>query len=108
MIDRRTMQRFEIKLPAKITWNEHNDIEKHTELMTSNICAGGAYFPTRRPLDVATHVGLDVQLPFAVDNNGHRQTVKLKGAVIYTNEEGMGIVFDNGYQFWPETNGQPE
>ena len=72
--------------------------------MTSNICAGGAYFPTSSPLDVATHVSLDVQLPFDVDNQGCRKTVKINGAVIYNNKQGMGIAFDNGYQFWPEAD----
>lgn len=104
MIDRRTMQRFEIELPAIITWSENNAKDNHFELTTSNICAGGAYFSTRRPLNVATQVTLEVQLPFDVDNQGRRKTVKINGAVIYNNKQGMGIAFDNGYQFWPEAD----
>ena len=108
MIDRRTMQRFEIELPARITWCENNSKEKHFELTTSNICAGGAYFPTKRPLEVTTHVSLEVKLPFDVDNKGRRKTVKLNGAVIYNNNPGMGIAFDNGYQFWPQADKQTQ
>lgn len=99
MLERRTMQRFEIELSTVITLIENNSKEKHTELKTSNICAGGANFPTRRPLVVATQVALDIRLPFDVENKGHRQTVKLNGTVIYTNEHGMGIEFDKSYQF---------
>jgi hypothetical protein len=100
------MQRFEIDLPTIISWRDNNIKENHTTLTTSNICSGGAYFSTRRPLDVSTQVALYIQLPFDADNNGHRPKVKMSGIVIYTNEQGMGIKFDNSYQFWPDSGRQ--
>jgi hypothetical protein len=98
------MQRFDIKLPATITWSDNKAKNNKIELSTSNICAGGAYFPTHRPLDVATPVTLDVILPFETDHNGNRRSVNINGSVVYTSCQGMAIAFDGNYRILNESS----
>ena len=62
--DRRKMERFDLELPAKFTWTGNDKNHKSIELMTSNICAGGAFLITDRPLPKGTDVKMDLILPF--------------------------------------------
>jgi hypothetical protein len=61
--DRRKMERFDLKLPTWLTWTGMNKEYQSIELLTSNICAGGAYFKTEKPLSVETDVKLDIIFP---------------------------------------------
>ena len=48
--DRRKMERFDLKLPTKLFWTGKDKEQESIELLTSNVCAGGAYLMTNSPL----------------------------------------------------------
>ena len=102
-IEKRKIERFNLKLPTKLSWAGKDKEHKSIELMTSNICSGGAFFKTNKPLTVGTDAKLAVILPL-----GKFKIVKHKilyidvlGSVIRTDQQGMAIRFDRKYRISP-------
>ena len=98
--DRRKMERFDLKLPTKLSWMGKDKKHKSVELMTSNICAGGAYFITNRALSIGTEVKIDLILEL---NKHHelrdRQSyIDVSGFVTRTDHQGMAICFDKNHK----------
>jgi len=61
--ERRRLERFELQVPAKIEVLSSPDAASLLELLTKDICAGGAYFPTKTALAAGTKVKMDILLP---------------------------------------------
>jgi hypothetical protein len=75
-----------------------------TELLTRDICAGGAYFPTQTAFPEGTKVRLDILLPLrnvSTINDKTRGLIKVNGTVIRSGPAGMAIGFDGGYLITP-------
>ena len=102
--ERRRLERFDLQVPAKIEVLSSAEMVPVTELLTKDICAGGAYFPTKEPLSAGTKVKLDILLPLrsvsAVPDNT-RGLIKVNGTVIRSGPAGMAIGFDGGYLITP-------
>ena len=102
--DRRKMERFDLKLPTKLSWAGKDNRQESVELMTNNICAGGAYLETRRPLPQGTQVKMDLilQLDWLREYGERRQShIEVSGTVIRTDQQGMAICFDRKYRISP-------
>jgi len=101
--DRRKMERFDLELPAKLTWTGKDKDHESTELMTSNICAGGVFFKTNKPLAVGTDVKLAVILLLAKFKNVKDKIsyIDVSGSVTRTDQQGMAICFDKKYEILP-------
>ena len=92
MVERRKLERFDLRLPAKI---ESLDREKEEHnLLTKNISAGGAFLETTNPLSEKSRVGIDFIVPTGV-------LVKVTGVVLRSEPMGIAIRFDNEYQLTP-------
>ncbi len=102
--ERRRLERFDLEVPAKIEVLSSADMTPITELLTRDICAGGAYFPTKALFPTGTKVKLDILLPLrsvsAVGDNT-RGLIKVNGTVIRSGPAGMAIGFDGGYLITP-------
>jgi hypothetical protein len=102
--ERRRLERFDLQVPAKIEVLSSAEMTSINELLTRDICAGGAYFPTKAPLPAGTKVKLDILLPLrsvsAVPDNT-RGLIKVNGTVIRSGPAGMAIGFDGGYLITP-------
>jgi hypothetical protein len=101
--DRRKMDRFDLKLPAKLFWTGKNKEQKSTELITSNVCAGGTYFKTNSPLPKGTQIkmNLALQLDRLHELGSRPSIVDVSGYVIRTDHQGMAICFDKKYRILP-------
>ena len=101
--DRRKIERFSLELPTYLSIVDRNKKTKSLELITSNICSGGAYFKTEKPLSVETDVKLDIILPLGKFNNvkGKISHIEVSGSVIRTDQQGMAICFDKNYKITP-------
>ncbi len=99
------MERFVLKLPARIALTDDLVSQEETEFTTTNICAGGAYLLTDRPLLVGTTIHMVMRLP--LDNifaeQGRQSQIKLKGRVLRNDTKGMAVLFDGRYQISPLT-----
>ncbi|HPG71901.1 MAG TPA: PilZ domain-containing protein [Syntrophales bacterium] len=102
--ERRRLERFELQVPAKIEVLSSPDTASLLELLTKDICAGGAYFPTKTALAAGTKVKLDILLPVrnvSAPGDNTRGLIKVNGTVIRSGPAGMAIGFDTGYLITP-------
>jgi hypothetical protein len=102
-IEKRKMERFSLKLPAKLAWTGKDNKPEHLEQVTSNICAGGAFFETQKPLSVGTDVKINIILPLEKFKNLKlkRSHIRVSGSVIRTDQQGMAVCFDKKFHIVP-------
>ncbi|MDD5724481.1 MAG: PilZ domain-containing protein [Syntrophales bacterium] len=101
---KRKLERFPLKLPARIFVDGEGGEEAACfDATTSDICAGGAFFYTDTPLPVGTEMYVDLVLPLdeLKKIEGRRANIKVRGAVIRTGKRGMAISFDKKYRISP-------
>lgn len=98
--EKRTMERFPLEVPSKITILNDSEEGETFELMTSNVCAGGAFFNTARSLPIGTEVKVDMIPPFdaLIKSEGKKVHIKIFGEVIRNNSTGMAISFEKNYK----------
>lgn len=108
ILEKRSMARFNLKLQSHIFLCKGDQNETRTDLVTSDICAGGAFFPTENPLPIGTRVNIHVVLPLNYLKNGQikhmvakNSLVRVSGAIIRTEKKGMAIRFDEEYEILP-------
>lgn len=78
-IEKRKMERFDLELTAYLSVTDKSEQQKSYKLLTSNICAGGTFFKTNKPLTVGTDVKLDIILPLNKFKNVNRLRAVAKG-----------------------------
>ena len=93
MVERRKLERFDLRLPAKIEGLGRKKGVQHN-LLTNNISAGGAFLETANHLPENSRVSIDFVVPTGV-------LVKVTGAVLRSEPTGIAIRFDNKYQLTP-------
>ena len=102
MKERRRLVRFDLEIPATIELLTPDQEREILNLLTSNMCSGGAYFHTTKPLPEGTQVKIDLVLQ--LDRlkrlkEAYRQAyIKVTGEVLRSESEGMAICFDEDYQ----------
>ena len=101
--DRRKIERFSLELPTYLSIVDRNKKTKSLELITSNLCAGGVFFKTNKPLAVGTDVKLAVILLLAKFKNVKDKIsyIDVSGSVTRTDHQGMAICFDEKYKILP-------
>ena len=105
MREKRRLERFTLEVPAKIEVMDPAKNPGMLDLLTSNICAGGAYFQTTKSLPEGTEVKVDLILPLdklekLKDSQKHAY-IKVAGRVLRTESTGMAVCFDQNYQIRP-------
>jgi hypothetical protein len=102
--NRRELERFTLEVSTKIEVLAKNTEGKVIELPTRNICSGGAYFSTPRPLPEGTEVKLDIILPLEklkALKDCKEAYIKVTGKVLRTDMAGMSVRFNPDYQISP-------
>ena len=106
-MEKRKLERFDLKIPSKIESLSESSKTDVVELLTSNVCSGGAYFKTNQPLAVGTEIKIDLFLPLnkfkQVKSICEKVHINLSGIVLYSDPHGMGVCFDEKYkirQLW--------
>ena len=102
-IEKRKMERFSLELPARFTWTGKDKKHESLEQLTSNICAGGAFFKTQKPLPIGTDVKINIILPLDKFKNAKlkRSYINVSGSVIRIDQQGMAICFDKKFLISP-------
>jgi len=105
MEERRQLERFGLKIPASIVVRGTARKREKLNLLTSNICSGGAFFDTSLALPEGTEVKIDLILPLdrlrtlAVEHP--RARIELTGKVLRSGIAGMAVTFDPEYVIQP-------
>jgi hypothetical protein len=102
-VDHRKTERFRLQVPAKVHKVPPCEGEDCLELTTKDVCSGGAYFQTDKPLPLGTGVKVELILPLAKIKKvkGKRVHVRVSGAVIRISEAGMAVCFEDDYEITP-------
>jgi c-di-GMP-binding flagellar brake protein YcgR len=102
-IQRRKIKRFDLELATYLSVANQGNKQESFEFITSNICAGGAFFKTDKPLTVGTDVKLTINLPLGkFENVKHTISyIDVSGSVIRTNHQGMAVCFDRKHKILP-------
>lgn len=105
--ERRKLDRFNLKIPAKIQVTDSVQEKKMLDLFTSNICSGGAFFHTPQPLPEGVQVKLDLVLPLdklkKLKDESKHVCIEISGRVLRSESTGMAICFNEDYKISPCT-----
>jgi hypothetical protein len=98
MQDRRELERFDLKLPARI--DVLGPVEQALDMITENVCAGGAFIPTPNPLSEGQEVLVELVLR-RESGRGSPSMVTVGGKVLRSQPDGMAIRFNKQYKIAP-------
>ena len=102
MKDKRKLERFDLEIPATLELLASDREQRILNLLTSNMCSGGAYFHTTQPLPEGTQVKIDLVLPLdrlrELKDDCKQAYIKVTGTVLRSESKGMAICFDEDYQ----------
>ena len=108
MEERRELERFKLRLPARIeVVSGVPEVEKDIiNIETDNICSGGAFFHTLSPLPKGTQVKIDMLLNFLKlrTPRNRRSHIKVSGNVLRSEPIEMAVQFDRRYEIIPPSN----
>jgi hypothetical protein len=101
--DKRNAERFSMEISVSITFNINDRKQQSIEMTAINICSGGAFFKTKKPLSVGTRVKISIILPIKKGKNGKskKALIDVSGSVTRTEKQGMAICFDKKYNLTP-------
>jgi hypothetical protein len=109
MEEKRRLERYDLRLPAKIDALASDEETEVLNLMTSDVCAGGAFFHTKEPLPEGTEVKIDLVLPLdrlEVKDDFTHAFINVTGTVVRSGPKGMAICFKNDYRIRPHRAGE--
>jgi len=102
MDDKRRLERFPLKAPAKIITLDSRRKKDEISLETRDICSGGAFFHTSHSVPEGTQVDVEVVLPLdrlvITKDSEKRVHLKIKGRVLRSEAQGIAVCFDGDYQ----------
>ena len=101
--ERRKLERFDLRVPAKIEVVGNDQVKETFNLVTKDICAGGAFFDSTKSLPQNTQVEVELALEFnTLKNPATRWTqIKVSGSVLRSEKKGMAVCIDSGYKILP-------
>jgi hypothetical protein len=99
---KRKLERFNLKAPAKIITIDSNRKKSTFDLVTCDICAGGAFFHTSCSIPEGTQVEVAVALNLdkleIMKDYSKQVHLRISGKVVRTKTEGMAVCFGKDYQ----------
>ena len=105
MEEKRRLERFGLRIPASIEAVYSHREKESLNLLTSNVCSGGAYFDTSVTLPEGTEVKIDLILPLdrlkSLMEEHKQARIKVTGKVLRSGATGMAVTFDEDYEILP-------
>ncbi len=102
MEERRRLERFELRAPARILVEFDEGKREELDLTTKDVSSGGAYIYSDQPLPEGATVIIELFISLSMLQTRAGETnkakVKVKGTVIRVDEDGAAIRFNNKYK----------
>jgi hypothetical protein len=100
-LNKRKQERFDLELPAILKLAEEES--EQIEVITKDVCSGGALFHTDQPIDIGTEVSVELAMPIAQlkQVKADRVLIRVAGAVIRTDQNGIAVCFEKKYTVTP-------
>ena len=103
--ERRKLERFDLKMPARIEFIAPSKEEEILNLFTSDVCSGGAFFHTSHPLSEGTPVQVAIVLSLdklrELKDNSQQALIKVTGEVLRCEPKGIAVCFNSDYEISP-------
>jgi len=102
-VEKRKVDRFSLELSALLSINDERGKKRSIEVMTRDICSGGAFFRTHTPVSLGTKVKMDLILSSDKFKKlgGKSSRIDVSGRVIRKDSRGMAVCFDKKYRIEP-------
>ena len=111
MKEQRQLERFDIRVPAKIEKKAIEQAVQEKEAFhfeTRDISSGGAYFYTEQPLPKGTEVKVDLFLPLdklrELKEEYCQVHINVTGQVLRSEPAGMAVRFNTDWEISPFAN----
>ncbi|MBI9082537.1 MAG: hypothetical protein JEZ11_02995 [Desulfobacterales bacterium] len=103
MVEKRRLERYDLKMAAKIEPVGIEAVFETFDLATCDVCAGGAFFQTYHPLPEGTPVNVEMLLPLqrlrVLRESAKQVFLLIHGTVLRCQEDGMAVRFGKDYEF---------
>ncbi len=101
--EKRRLQRFNLRLSARIYPTKNEAAPETITAPTANICAGGVLFEGEIGLAPGSEVELEIVLHLdeLEKLQGKKAQIKLSGVVLRSDGQGTAIAFDEKYEIEP-------
>jgi hypothetical protein len=98
--EKRSMERYDLDLPAILTFENGAGKIAHQKVVTKNVCAGGSFCTKGPTLPRGTDVKMELILSLEKYNNFDVRTshISVSGKVLRSNEKGLAVCFNQQYQ----------
>jgi hypothetical protein len=103
VIEKRTVERFDLQLEAFVSLSDSVSQNDRESLVTRDISMCGAFLITERPLPVGSKICVDMILTLEGQTKQVAQQawIKASGKVLRTDNEGMAVGFDDQSRILP-------
>ncbi|MBI9082521.1 MAG: hypothetical protein JEZ11_02915 [Desulfobacterales bacterium] len=103
MSEQRKLDRYHLPIPTRIAPLDAGGDDGSLYFVTADVCAGGAFFQTKRSLPQGMDVDLEMSLPLdrfrSFRNSVNRVCIRIHGTVLRTASHGMAIQFNGQHQY---------
>jgi len=99
MEEQREFERFTLRLPTIAETTGTGQEEETFDLLSRDVSAGGAFFPTDKtiPKDTKVKLRLTLSSETVKELTGTQGFLEIGGTVVRTGPNGMAICFDENY-----------
>jgi len=99
MAEQRKFERFTLRLPSIVETVGTGQEEETFDLVSKDVCAGGAFYPTDKIIRKGTKVKLRLTLSSETlkELTGTQGFLEIGGTVVRTAPNGIAICFDENY-----------
>ena len=101
MAEQRKFERFTLRLHTTIETVGPEQEKETFDLVSKDVCAGGAFYPTDKIIRKGTKIKLRLTLSSETlkELTGTQGFLEIGGTVVRTGPNGMAICFDENYDF---------
>lgn len=102
--DKRELERFSLEIPGFVQ-AANGQLGEPIEVVTKDVCAGGALFHSKELMDVGTPVDVELVIPIQELKHleGDKVLVRVAGAIVRAERNGIAVRFDQNYKMTPFT-----
>ena len=98
--EKRSMERYDLHLPAVLTFEREAGEISHQKVVTKNVCAGGSFCTKGLTLPSGTDVKMDliVSLEKYKNLDVRKSHISVSGKILRSDKKGMAVCFNQQYQ----------
>ena len=100
VFQKRSMDRYDLHLPAILTFENEAGKQVSKQVVTQNVCAGGCYCETSSTFSLGTDVNMNLTLTVERIENMDKlkSRIAVSGKVIRRDKKGIAVCFNKKFK----------